>query len=207
MEGMAKVLGHCKGAGKFYFRERMEDMTNLIFEEERREDKVWLQGNLAMAVREKEEAEARDKKSLEENSHLADLVKKLEFEYVQKVDGLNSMLEDKDRLNMALTDSCNDLKLKMEGLVESAEKGVRAQEELERLKKDYEEVKRQIQGEREEHEKLQGQLKEQWQLALDRAVLEAERDRDRQIEQLKAERQAEVDRYQQKYFELLEKIE
>lgn len=182
-------------------------MTNLIFEEERREDKVWLQGNLAMAVREKEEAEARDKKSLEENSHLADLVKKLEFEYVQKVDGLNSMLEDKDRLNMALTDSCNDLKLKMEGLVESAEKGVRAQEELERLKKDYEEVKRQIQGEREEHEKLQGQLKEQWQLALDRAVLEAERDRDRQIEQLKAERQAEVDRYQQKYFELLEKIE
>lgn len=44
MEGMAKVLGHCKGAGKFYFRERMEDMTNLIFEEERREDKVWLQG-------------------------------------------------------------------------------------------------------------------------------------------------------------------
>ena len=48
--------------------------------------------------------------------------------------------------------------------------------------------------------------KEQSQIALDKAVLEVERRYQEQIEKLKADKQLEVDKYQQKYFDLLEQL-
>jgi hypothetical protein len=49
-------------------------------------------------------------------------------------------------------------------------------------------------------------LKEQLHLEEDRAVLQIEKSYQEQIQGLKADKQAEVDKYQQKYFELLEQM-
>ena len=48
--------------------------------------------------------------------------------------------------------------------------------------------------------------KEQSQIVQDRALLQIEKSYQTQIQKLKADKQAEVDRYQQKYFELLEQL-
>ena len=50
-------------------------------------------------------------------------------------------------------------------------------------------------------------LKEQSQISQDKAVLQIEKSYQEQIQKLKAEKQAEVDKYQQKYFSLLEQIQ
>ena len=50
-------------------------------------------------------------------------------------------------------------------------------------------------------------LKEQSQLAQDKAILKIEKSYQEQIQKLKAEKQAEIDKYQQKYFTLLEQIQ
>ena len=49
-------------------------------------------------------------------------------------------------------------------------------------------------------------LKEQLQIAQDKAVLQIEKSYQEQIQKLKADKQAEVDKYQQKYFDLLEQM-
>lgn len=49
-------------------------------------------------------------------------------------------------------------------------------------------------------------LKEQSQLALDKTVLQIEKTYQEQIQQLKADKQIEIDKYQQKYLDLLEQI-
>ncbi len=48
--------------------------------------------------------------------------------------------------------------------------------------------------------------KEQSQIAQEKAILQIEKSYQKQIQKLMAEKQAEADRYQQKYFELLEQI-
>ena len=49
-------------------------------------------------------------------------------------------------------------------------------------------------------------LKEQMQLTHDKAMLQAEKSFHTQLQQLKADNQKEIDKYQQKYFELLQQI-
>jgi hypothetical protein len=58
-----------------------------------------------------------------------------------------------------------------------------------------------------QHEQdLLDRQKEQSQIALDKAVLEIEKKYQEQIEKLKTDKQSEVDKYQQKYFDLLEQV-
>lgn len=58
-----------------------------------------------------------------------------------------------------------------------------------------------------QHEQdLLDRQKEQSQIALDKAVLEIEKKYQEQIEKLKTDKQSEVDKYQQKYFDLLEQL-
>ncbi len=49
-------------------------------------------------------------------------------------------------------------------------------------------------------------LKEQLQLAQDKVILQIEKSYQEQMQKLKSEKQAEVDKYQQKYFDLLEQM-
>lgn len=183
-----------------------------------------LQEKLTVAKQLKEDATLKAKAHADENARLNSVIDSLNNEYNSKMDDMQSMLSDKDSLNKALTDSCNDLKTKIEGMKEAAEQSAIFREELEQLKKEHEKVirersglEKQMQQEQTAHEKAISELrqhetdalerlKEQLQIAQDKAVLQIEKLYQEQIQKLKADKQAEVDKYQQKYFDLLEQM-
>lgn len=183
-----------------------------------------LQESLAAAKHLKEDATARARSHADENARLNLVISDLKDEYNSKMDDMQSMLADKDSLNKALTDSCNDLKLKAESMKEAADQSAALREERDQLKAAYEkactgrsDLENQIQRQQDEHDKAiallkqheadsLARLKEQSQIALDKAILEVEKQHQLEIQQLKSEKQAEVDKYQSKYFALLEQI-
>ena len=183
-----------------------------------------LQEKLTVAKQLKEDATLKARTHADENARLNSVIDSLNNEYNSKMDDMQSMLSDKDSLNKALTDSCNDLKTKIEGMKEAAEQSAKFREELEQLKKEHEKVIREqsdlekrMQQEQTAHEKAISELrqhetdalerlKEQLQIAQDKAVLQIEKSYQEQIQKLKADKQAEVDKYQQKYFDLLEQM-
>lgn len=184
-----------------------------------------LQEKLSVAKQLKDDAITKAKSHAEENDKLNKTIDSLTAEYHSKIDDLQSMLVDKDSLNKALTDSCNDLKVKNESMREAAEQLTTILKELEQLKSEhdtllasYNNLQANLSEEKVKHEQVIDEMKkheldalervkEQSQLALDKAVLEIEKKYQEQIEKLKADKQSEVDKYQQKYFELLERIQ
>lgn len=183
-----------------------------------------LQEKLTVAKQLKEDATLKARTHADENARLNEVIDSLNNEYNSKMDDMQSMLSDKDNLNKALTDSCNDLKAKIEGMREAAEQSAVLRGELDQLKKEHEKVireqsdlKKQMQQEQTSHEKTISDLKqheadalehlkEQLQLAQDKAILQIEKSYQEQMQKLKADKQAEVDKYQQKYFDLLEQM-
>ena len=183
-----------------------------------------LQEKLTVAKQLKEDATLKARAHADENARLNSVIDSLNNEYNSKMDDMQSMLSDKDSLNKALTDSCNDLKTKIEGMKEAAEQSAIFREELEQLKKEHEKVirersdlEKQMQQEQTANEKAVSELKqheadalerlkEQLQTAQDKAVLQIEKSYQEQIQKLKADKQSEVDKYQQKYFDLLEQM-
>ena len=183
-----------------------------------------LQEKLTVAKQLKEDATLKAKAHADENARLNSVIDSLNNEYNSKMDDMQSMLSDKDSLNKALTESCNDLKTNIEGMKEAAEQSALFREEFEQLKKEHEKVirersclEKQMQQEQTAHEKAISELrqhetdalerlKEQLQIAQDKAVLQIEKLYQEQIQKLKADKQAEVDKYQQKYFDLLEQM-
>ncbi len=183
-----------------------------------------LQEKLTIAKQLKEDATLKARTHADENARLNSVIDSLNNEYNSKMDDMQSMLSDKDNLNKALTDSCNDLKAKIEGMKEAAEQSAVLRGELDKLKKDHEKVireksglEKQLQQEQAAHEKTISELKqhetdalerlkEQLQLAQDKAVFQIEKSYQEQMQKLKTDKQAEVDKYQQKYFDLLGQI-
>lgn len=183
-----------------------------------------LQEKLTVAKQLKEDATLKARTHADENARLNSVIDSLNNEYNSKMDNMQSMLSDKDNLNKALTDSCNDLKAKIEGMKEAAEQSAILREELDQLKQEHEKVireqsdlRKQMQQEQTAHERTVSdlkqheadaleRLKEQLQIAQDKAILQIEKSYQEQMQQLKADKQAEVDKYQQKYFDLLEQM-
>lgn len=183
-----------------------------------------LQEKLNVAKQLKEEAVAKAKTYADKNAYLNNMIDSLNKEHNTKIDDMQSMLDDKDQLNKALTDSCNNLKAKIEGMKEAAEQLAILQKELEQLKKEHEKVtherldfEKQIQQEQALHEKIISELKqheadaiehlkEKSEFELDKAVLQIEKSYQEQMQKLKADKQAEIDNYQQKYLNLLEQM-
>ena len=179
-----------------------------------------LQAQLTTSKQLKEEATRQSKYYSDENARLNSVIDSLNAEYNSKVSDMQSMLSDKDSLNKALAESCSDLKHKIDDMQADRKKLSELQEELLSLKASYSslmsekvEIKRELEREREKAEKAaedyDAALKrqqEQAQLHLDKSLLELDKRYQTQIEKLKAAKQTEVDRYQQKYFDLLEQM-
>lgn len=172
-----------------------------------------LQGKLTIAKQSKEEAASKAQMYADENTRLNGVIDSLNKEYNAKMDDLQIMLADKDNLNKALTDSCNELKTKIESMKKAAEQVTVLQSDLDKLQKEYDklvheqtELEKQLQQEQTAHEKVLEQQREQSQIALDKAVLEVERKYQEQLQKLKEKHQAEIDKYQQKYLTLLEQL-
>ena len=183
-----------------------------------------LQEKLTVAKQQKEDAALKARAYADENVRLNEVINSLGDEYNSKMDDMQAMLSDKDSLNKALIDSCTDLKAKICSMKECMEQTVSLQEELAQLKEDHKKVtqeqsdlKKQMSQEQVYYEKTISELrqheadalermKEQSQLAQDKAILQIEKSYQEQIQKLKANKQAEVDKYQQKYFDLLEQL-
>lgn len=183
-----------------------------------------LQEKLTAAKQEKEDATRKARTHADENARLHEVIDSLNHEYNTKMDDMQSMLSDKDNLNKALTDSCNDLKSKIERMKEAAAQSSDLKKELEQLKQEHEKIirkqsdlEKQMQQEQAAHAQTVLDLKqheadalvhqkEQSQIVQEKAILQIEKSYQKQIQKLKADKQAEVDRYQQKYFELLEQL-
>lgn len=179
-----------------------------------------LQEQLAKSKEGKETAVSRAKAEAEEAARLRGAIDRLNA----KVDDLQSMLADKERLNGALTEACNDLKIRNQEMKVSVESADAVRDELDRTKQErdqaikdkmalirekekaQEEYQEMVSRMKQQQEDALDQIKAQSQLAIDRAVMEAERRYQSEIQQLKNERQAEIDKYQQKYFELMEQM-
>lgn len=183
-----------------------------------------LQSQLTMAKQLKEDATLKARTHADENARLNSVIDSLNNEYNSKMDDMQSMLSDKDSLNKALTDSCNDLKAKIESMKEAAEQSAILRKELDKLKQEHEktireqsDLEKQMQQEQTAHKRTVSdlkqhevnaleRLKEQLQLAQDKALLQIEKSYQEQMQNLKADKQADVDKYQQKYFDLLEQM-
>lgn len=172
-----------------------------------------LQSQLTTAKQIKEEAASKAQMYADKNTRLNGVIDSLNKEYNAKMDDLQTMLADKDSLNKALTDSCNELKTKAEGMKKAAEQATTLQSDLEKLQKEYDklvheqaDLEKQLKQEQSSHEKTLEQQREQSQISLDKAVLEVERKYQKQLQTLKEKHQAEIDQYQQKYLTLLEQM-
>ena len=181
-----------------------------------------LQEKLNLAKQAKEDAITKAREDSDENTKLNATIENLKIEYKVKIDDMQVMLSDKTTLNKALTDSCNDLKQKMVTLTHNIEQMEDIKKAFHDLQKEYEKItaksallEADLKEERTKHEQNIAELKkhqseelerakEQAQITRDKALLELEKKYQEQIQQLKAEKQAEIDKYQQKYFELLE---
>ena len=180
-----------------------------------------LQEKLTKAKQLKEDAITKAKAQADESARLSSMIGSLNAQ----MDDMQSRLSDKENLNKALTDSCNDLKARVESMRETVEQAAALKNELDRVKRaceaamqKYTDLEQQMQREQAAHkdslselkqheaDALEG-LKEQMQLTHDKAMLQAEKSFHAQLQQLKAENQNEIDKYQQKYFELLKQMQ
>lgn len=170
-----------------------------------------LQNKLIISNQLKEEAASKAKAHADENIRLNSVIDTLKKDYNIRLEDMETMLTDKDNLNKALTDSCNSLKTKFQELTAAAAQTKELQEELNNLKKTYDEVtkekaeiEKQLKEEQKKYSKDFENLKKELSFEKDKAVLELTRKYEEQIQKLKADRQSKIDKYQHKYFELLE---
>lgn len=161
-----------------------------------------LQGKLTECKQMSDTATAQAKEATDQNTELKAQIAELTERYNNKTADMQAMLSDKDNLNKALTDSCNDLKLKIDSMEQSVNLSKSLQEKLESAEQERDRLEKK----QTDHEKEISSLKEQLQLANEKAMLELERNFQKQLQQIKAEHQTEIDKYQKMYLELLEQI-
>lgn len=173
-----------------------------------------LQAQLTTAKQLREQSTARAKEFADQNAQLSDTVQKLQTEYEAKTADLQKMMEDKDSLNKVLTDSCEELKEKIAVMQEDVKSLASVKEDLAKVTSERDETDhKRIVAEnalvsvKQEHEKEIAHLKDQAKVERDRAILEAEKTHQEEMQGLKEKKQMEVDKYQQKYLDLLEKFE
>lgn len=184
-----------------------------------------LQAQLAMAKQLKEGAAMKAKEHIDENTRLHSVIDSLTKEYEAKAGDMQAMLEDKDKLNKTLAALHNDLKHKVDEMQQEHEQFVAVSSELDELKREYEQVRKAKENIEDlmEHESKEcgkaianlkqhetdalERLKEQLQIQAEKKLLEVERKYQEQIQALKEQKQAEIDKYQQKYFDLMELVQ
>ena len=173
-----------------------------------------LQGQLSVAKQLKADATEKAKTFSDENADLKKHIEDLQNDLESKVTSLNTMLLDKEKLNQALTNSYDELKKKADSMQKEHEDftALRAefeskQSEIKSLMKEKEEAEASVEKLKQQEKESVERCREQMQIAQEKALLEAERKYQEQIQKLKEEKQTEIDKYQKKYLNLLEKLQ
>lgn len=173
-----------------------------------------LQEQLSVAKQLKADATEKAKTFSDENVDLKKHIEDLQNELESRTASLNAMLSDKEKLNQALTNSYDELKKKADSMQKEHEDfaALRAelenkQSEIKSVTKEKEEAEASIEKLKQQEKESVERCREQMQIAQEKALLEADRKYQDQIQKLKEERQAEIDKYQKKYLDLLEKMQ
>lgn len=173
-----------------------------------------LQEKIKVAKQSQQDSDERAKTFADANTDLVKKLEKLQLDSDTKINDLNMMLSDKEKLNQALANSFDEMKEKMDemqaehdSLAEMKKSLDSTQKELETAKQDKKAADKMIEK-LEKHEKeAVERCKEQMQIAQDKALLELDKKYQEQIQALKEEKQTEIDKYQEKYLELLNKMQ
>lgn len=184
-----------------------------------------LQTQLSQAKEAKKEYSARLNGTVAENERLNGYIESLKTEFEAKMKDMQTMLADKENLNKALTDACNSFKTKVTELESSIAEidDIRLNladltAERDKLTLNIAEVEKSLKTANTRYERDIADLKqhevdalkqcqEQLKLQHNKELFEMQQAYQEQIQQLKEQKQQEIDKYQQKYLNLLEKIE
>lgn len=172
-----------------------------------------LQSQLTVAKQLKEESTSRAKTYAEENDRLNGVIESLKNEYDSKSDDLMAMLTDKDKLNQTLTDSNKELKEKADKLQRECENLTQALTETDNLKARCGELEKENSDFRKEIDQLKQhevdelkQQKEEFKIQLQQKQLDIDRTHHEEIQKIKEQHIAEIDKYQKKYQKLLDQM-
>lgn len=183
-----------------------------------------LQTRLKVTKDLKDEAIEKAKNYSHELTTLEKELDKLKRDSEEKCNTLSDAIADKELLNKTLTESYNDLKSKVDAMTAEHEEVAilrtniaEITAERDSLKQSIAEAEKSLNRANTEHEKAIADIqqhesdsidrvKAEMQIAQDKAVLEVERKYQEQLQSLKEQKQAEIDKYQQSYFNLLEQL-
>lgn len=165
---------------------------------------------------------------LEEQKEQAEKVKAeletLKNENNEKIAGLTKILAEKEKMNALLADSCENLKMKNEQLLQIGpeldnlkveyEKALQENTELNNKKAELEKelaekenlYQKDFQSLQEKATVLLQETKSKAELEKEKLRLELEKEYQEQLQEFVKQKQQEIDLYQKKYFELLEKM-
>lgn len=183
-----------------------------------------LQKQAGEAKAARDEAVSKAQRFEEENEVLKAHTVQLDNEYASKVSDLQSMVSDKEKMNQTLSELWADVKRRLNNAEAELEEYETVKDELAKTKTAYEEeIKRKEQEEaartraeanleelRTKYEEQKEQLIKQWEersaAEKERALFEVEKKYEQRLQTIISEKQSEIDKYQHKYMELLEKI-
>lgn len=176
-----------------------------------------LQSKLKVAQDLKADAVEKAKQYVNENNDLTKELEEIKADREAKVNDLNSMLNDKEQLNKALTDSCNDLKEKVESMTAECKEIAEIRTQLaditaenDKLMKDKSKLEKEFTDREKDHKVDKDTALKQREAELkvehDKAILNLEKKYQDVIQTLKDEKAKQIDEYQTKYLELLERI-
>ena len=173
-----------------------------------------LQEKIKVAKQLQQDSDEKAKTFADANTDLVKKLEKLQLDSDAKINDLNMMLSDKEKLNQALANSFDEMKEKMNAMqaehdsfAEIKKSLDNAQKELETAKQDKQAADKTIEELKKHEKESVDRCKEQMQIAQDKALIELDKKYQEQIQTLKEEKQTEIDKYQEKYLELLNKMQ
>ena len=147
------------------------------------------------------------------NEELQRKIELLKKESDAKISNLNIMLSDKDKLNQALATSYDELKIKLESMMDEHKNFSILSGKYETLKKENEGLRKEtdkaasiIEDMKSHEAEAVEHCKERMQIQQDKALLNVEKENQKTIQSLKTKYQSEIDKYRQKYYEILENL-
>lgn len=146
---------------------------------------IALQDRLNKAKTDLQAAKTTEKEAIDENKKLQDVIA-----------GLQSKLEDKIHLNQVLTDTCDNLKIKVEQLQADAEEVNVLRKQVKNLEAEQDNAIRGYAAMQEQIKQVQQQAK----FNMDKALLDADRAHQEQLQQT-------INEYQSKVFTLIQQMQ
>lgn len=162
-----------------------------------------LQAQIKVAKQLRQESDEKARLVSGQNEEITKKFEKLLSETDAKISDLNSMIADKDKLNQALNNNLADLQQKIDEMKSEHNNYAAVCQERDKLQSEVSVLEK-------EKNAAESQIesnKEKAALEQEKALLDLEKEHQSEIEKIKMECRTQIDEYQKKYFELLEKMQ